>query len=713
MSQISGVKTLVELLNRRASANTDETAYVFLNVGGEADTAITYGELDARARMIGTHLQAGQARVGEPVLLPIQPGIDYICAFFGCLYAGAIPVPAYPPASARHLSRLQSILNDAQATIACTTSIDMQRFAAMEGEATQNRPEKLPIVEWVLVDAIPDNSSMWRDPGLTETSLAFLQYTSGSTSAPKGVMVSQRNLLDNVELIGNRIQTRNGDVGVCWLPPYHDFGLIGGILFAAFWGQMTVLMRPASFLLNPYRWLKAITDYQGSITGAPNFAYDLCARKITPEQRATLDLRRLRAAFSGGEPIRDVTLRSFSQAFASCGFRPEAWLPAYGLAESTLMVSGRLQREASPESVARSLVLSKALLAQNKVEVTAVDDGVSLVSLGPALPGHDVAIVDPVTCQQCPPDEPGEIWVKGPCVAQGYWNRPEQSDATFRAMIAPLDRGPYMRTGDLGFLHKGEVYISGRLKDLIIINGRNVFPQDVENASFESEPRLRTDGAAAFSLSQGPTEKLVVAQELEFRAAADEALFGAIGASVLVQVDVPPDVILLLKPGHLPRTSSGKIQRQLCKKRFLEGSLEFVARWDRPDVDSVAPTRPRTVLPTLTASFFAAHLSAQLARRLNLEVDAIDSEQPFAFYGLDSQTTVQMGAELESWLQRPISPTLFWDFPTIAKLSQHLASAHRGAPYQRATTGLPANSDEAIALAGTGSRLPAVGGGAR
>jgi acyl-CoA synthetase (AMP-forming)/AMP-acid ligase II/acyl carrier protein len=669
MSHNSRPKSLVELLNQRASVTPNDTAFIYLDDGRDSASRITYGELLARATAIAAHLQGRLRRTGEPVLLLTQPGIHYICAFFGCIYAGAIPVPAYPPTSARQLPRLQSILNDAQARIACTTTTDLQRVVAME-----QRSEKLPVAEWLAVDSLPEGAPEWRDPGLSENSLAFLQYTSGSTSAPKGVMIGQSNLLKNVELIGHRVQSRSDDLCVFWLPPYHDFGLIGGILCPIFWGHASVLMRPSSFLVSPYKWLKAISEFRATITGAPNFAYDLCVRKITQEQRNSLDLSCVRVALNGAEPIRADTLHSFARAFAGCGFRSDAWLPAYGLAEATLMVSGHLQKGASSESAVRGVTLSKEALGQNAVVLTTNREDASLVSSGAVLAETEIAIVHPDTHKPCSANEVGEIWVQGPCVALGYWQRPQQSQETFHATMPSSDGGSYLRTGDLGFFHQGELYVCGRLKDLIVINGRNVFPQDVESAAFECDQRLRHGGGAAFSFRSGPAEQLVIALELEFRAGAIDGLFGAIAASVSAAIGISPDTILLLRPGQIPRTSSGKIQRHLCKRNFIEGSFDVAARWDRLVVNAVEQVDSAEASPHVTDHDIAHWLRTQLARRLNLAFDDIDPGQPFAFHGLDSQMTVQVGHDLQTWLRHSISPTLFWDYPTITELSRFLSN---------------------------------------
>ena len=723
MATVPAVRSLVQLLGHRAQWAPEVVAYLFLSDDGQPES-LTHGQLDARAKFIAAHLQGRRIPRGQPVLLLFQPGLDYIASFFGCLYAGAIPVPAYPPTSARRLPRLQALLDDAQAPCAITTSADLQRINILE-----SRQEKLSIKDWLVLDQLQEPPAQWVDPGASANTIAFLQYTSGSTSSPKGVMVSHGNLLKNLEHVGRAIGVQDSDVTVSWLPPYHDFGLIGGILNPLFWGHRCVFMRPASFLLNPYRWLKAICDHRGSITSAPNFAYDLCVRSTTPEQLATLDLRSWRVASNGAEPVRVETVRGFIQTFGSCGFRAESMVPGYGLAEATLVVTAVQDTPAGQAPT--QLSVSKSALQRQTVEpwVERAEgvEAVSLISVGKVLPEHEVAIVDPHSLKRASADAVGEVWVRGPCVAHGYWNRPDATESTFKAFIAGTDEGPYLRTGDLGFFHDGQMFICGRLKDLINVKGRNIYPQDVESASFASHPKLRVDGAIAFGVEHEQAERLVVVQELDFRVRADEALFGAIAAAVAEEVGLPPDSIVLVKAGQLPRTSSGKIQRQLCKQQFQEGDLPVQARWERPaagplagaalpaPVEPVVPSQPEA-LPSLPAvAEMQRWLIDRLAARVGIPAPAVDPQQPFAYYGLDSLASVQLAQELSDRLQCAVAPTVFWDHPSITQLSLHLVhetAAKRpsadSAEAVAVSAATPAAA-EPIAIIGMGCRFPQAG----
>ncbi|RAA09406.1 non-ribosomal peptide synthetase, partial [Ralstonia pseudosolanacearum] len=708
--------TLVALLESLAATRPDDTAYVFLQDGDEGESRMTYAELHDAARRVAVHLLGNGCGQDDPVLLIFNPGLDYICALFGCLYAGAIPVPAYPPAHARRLERLQAVAVDAGARFALTVSEELSRIASFETQ----QGKRLPVERWLAIDRADSDAGDWTAPGLDGSRIAFLQYTSGSTGAPKGVMVTHRNLFANVAAMTAEGRMGRDEVMVYWLPPYHDFGLIGGILQPLVLGCTVVLMRPAAFLLNPYRWLKAITDYRATVAGAPNFAFDLCVRSITPAQRATLDLSSLRVLASGAEPVRPGTLEKFTAAFAPHGFNPAAWFAAYGMAEATLLIAfgWAIRFQGQP----RCLPFSRSAL-QKGTAVAADDEGdrIALASHGSALTGHRLAIVDPETLRRCEPGRVGEIWVSGPSVAQGYWRRDEDSRRSFAGEMAePADGERYLRTGDLGFLHAGELYICGRLKDLIILNGLNIYPQDVELAAFESHARLRENGTIAFAVDRDDTEQLVIVQELEFRQPVEPGMFECMASAVSMNVGVTPDVIVLVKAGAIPRTSSGKIRRQQCRADFLADRLPAMARWDRPVLAaSPVPVTQGAPVPAaaarepvaVSAAVVEARLRAELAARLGLDAEAIDREQPFAFYGLDSMSAVQLAEALSVWMRVTVAPVVFWEHPNIARLAGFLAELSAAGQGDRhpadAAPDAPAQAADApIAIIGLGCRFP-------
>lgn len=570
--------TLVELLRWQAQERPDQLAYTFLLDGEVDQVAVTFAELDRQARATAAWLES-QAATGERALLLYPPGLEYIAAFFGCLYAGVTAVPAYPPRLNRPAPRIQAIVADSEARFALTTS-DILSNVARRFEHTPD----LQSLHWLDTQQTPAGlENGWYNPDVQPETLAFLQYTSGSTSSPRGVMLSHANLLHNLEMIRQGFKIEYDPIGIIWLPSYHDMGLIGGILEPLYVGGSAVLMSPFYFLQRPLRWLEAITRYRGNITGAPNFAFDLCVDKITPEQKQGLDLSSLKVTFTGSEPVRAGTLERFAEAFAGCGFRRETYYPCYGLAEATLFVSGG-DGPAEPLTYAFQRA---ALEREQVVEASAgQDDSQIFVSCGHLYGGQQLGIVDPRTSLRCQPGQVGEIWVSGASVARGYWNRPQETKSTFGAFVADTGEGPFLRTGDLGFIYDGHLFIAGRLKDLIIIRGSNHYPQDIELTVSQSHSALQADAGAAFSIQFGDEERLVVVQEVsrQHRHGSLEEVMRAIRRSVAENHDLQVHALVLIKPLSIPKTSSGKIQRHACKAAFLEGTLEVVEAWSASPV---------------------------------------------------------------------------------------------------------------------------------
>ncbi|HVX16386.1 MAG TPA: aminotransferase class I/II-fold pyridoxal phosphate-dependent enzyme [Pirellulales bacterium] len=563
--------TLVDLLERRARLQGSRTAYIFLTDGETDEAPITYAELDRQARAIAAWLQS-QGLEGQRALLLFPAGLEFIAAFFGCLYAGVVAVPAYPPRMNRKLDRIQAIACDAEAKVALTTQSVLERVTPV----LRQTPE-LERLTWLDTDSVPAGiEQSWRRPGCTSTTLAFLQYTSGSTGTPKGVMLTHANLLHNCGQIGYAFEMTRSVSGVFWLPSYHDMGLVGGVLCPLYQGALNVIMSPMSFLQRPFRWLQAVSRYRAVVSGGPNFAYDLCVRKVTPQQRATLDLSSWSIAFNGAEPVRSETLDRFAEMFEPCGFRREAFYPCYGLAEATLIVSGGL-RAAPP--VVRSFD-AKALENRRVIEVPAMDEEARwLVGSGQMLADEEIVIADPQALTRCGPRHVGEIWVKSPSVAQGYWRRPEETEHAFRARLRDVDDGPFLRTGDLGFFQDGELFVAGRLKDLIIIRGLNHYPHDIELTVEKSHTGIRPGCGAAFTTEVGDEPKLIIVYEMERRQQGDlDEVFEAIRRDVGREHELLVDTIVLVKPGSIPKTSSGKIQRHACRNAFLEGAFEEIGR---------------------------------------------------------------------------------------------------------------------------------------
>jgi 8-amino-7-oxononanoate synthase/acyl carrier protein len=604
-SEASFAPTIVDLLRQRAAYRPHDRAFTFLVDGENEELNITYAELDRKARALGAWL-LDRGMVGKRVLLLYPSGLDFIAAFMGCLYGGAIAVPAYPPRKNRSVERIEAIAADADAAVALTTRDVLDRFDGLRAAA----PSLEHLVWQVDSELDPGWADRWERPDIAGETLAFLQYTSGSTGMPKGVMLSHENLLHNSLRIMQAFEITRSQSGVFWLPSFHDMGLIGGILVPLYGGKFNVLMSPVAFLQKPLRWLQAIAKYRATISGGPNFAYELCVRKTTPEQRAALDLSSWSLAFNGAEPVRAETIDAFCEAFAPSGFRRQAFYPCYGLAESTLMVTGGMKFEA-PVIRSFDTVALEAGAALAKTDAEAEAGARRLVGSGRELDGQDVLIVDPQTCEALPPGRVGEIWVSGPSVAQGYWNRPEETQATFGAMLAqgePVatqqsvskwrpNPGPYLRTGDLGFFDDGELFVTGRLKDLIIIRGRNHYPQDIERSVEEASGLIRAGSVAAFAVDVEERERVVVVAEVERgrRDAADLTdAFDAIRRRLATGHELAVEAIVLVRPNSIPKTSSGKIQRHAARRQFLDGSLEVIEQ----HVAWLAPAQPAAAAPS-------------------------------------------------------------------------------------------------------------------
>ncbi|CCQ58245.1 fatty acyl-AMP ligase [Crocosphaera watsonii] len=605
---INEFSNLVDLLRWRAINQPTQKAYTFLKHGKTELDNLTYQKLDLRARNIAAKMQLS-GLTGERALLLYPPGLEFISAFFGCLYAGVIPIPLYPPKRNQNLSRLQSVVTNAEAKLALTTQdilknltkhfVKIPDFAGLNWFTTDNYQENL--------------AQAWHNPEIMDNSLAFLQYTSGSTGNPKGVMVSHKNLLINSADLDRGWEHDSNSVIVTWLPTFHDMGLIYGVIQPLYKGIPCYMMAPASFLQSPVRWLQAITCYKGTHSAAPNFAYELCARRITPEQKKALDLSSWKMALNGAEPVVYKVLKHFSQAFKPCGFNPTAFCPGYGLAEATLKVTSvrtrekptiyRVQRDALQEN--------RVVFAQPKDESQQI-----LVGCGYTEIDTQIVIVNPETLTPCAAEEVGEIWISGTTVAQGYWQQTEKTQETFEAYLSDTQEGPFLRTGDLGFLSNDrELFVTGRVKDVIIIRGRNHYPQDIEITVEQCHDAIINHRSAAFTVQVNGQEKLVITAELERRYYRRRQQFSAVPpqqerrklgdrrqyisdyrgfevkpSSLVIFDEIITSIkkavsthhglqvhhISLLRVGTIPKTSSGKIQRHACRQGFLDNTLTVV-----------------------------------------------------------------------------------------------------------------------------------------
>ncbi|MFF8811781.1 SDR family NAD(P)-dependent oxidoreductase [Streptomyces pactum] len=751
-------ETLVGHFRTVFQTHPEKVLYRFLANADGAPSELTGRALDVRARAIAATL-GRRVAPGDRALIVCPPGLDYLASFLGCLYARVIAVPVYPPdplLMKRTLPRLAGVVADARPAAVLAT----EEIAASAGEFARHAPG-LEGLDWLAVDRIEDAAADgWRDPAARPADPAFLQYTSGSTGRPKGVVVGHGNLVHNLRCINDRLYGREPDNHmVTWLPPYHDMGLIGGLLAPAFGAFPTTFMSPVAFLKQPLRWLRAISEYRATISGAPNFAYDLCVERISEAERRELDLSGWRVAFSGAEPVRAETLDRFTRAFAPSGFGRSAFLPCYGLAEGTLCVSAG-SRTAEP--VLRELAADA--LAGHRAEAATGDGPVrTSVGCGWSVDDQRIEIVDPRTRTRVPAGTIGEIWVAGPSVAQGYWERPEESAEVFAARLADSAEGPFLRTGDLGFLDGTELHVTGRAKDLIIVAGRNHYPQDIERTVEECDPLLRPGNGVACAYDADGEERLVVLQEVTGRPepAVAAGIFDAVRARLAEEHGLRPHHIVLLRRGSIPKTSSGKLQRSAALAAFLAGDLKRLASWDAPaaggtaasgttgagtgtadptagartdagpdtagpdpaaDPDGHAATAPaaRAAAPAgdpAARAELEEWLAGRLADRLGMPAAEVDTRRPLAGYGLRSVDLIGLVGEVEQRLGRPVPTTAVWEYPTVEALAGHLtdpagtdpagpAGGPSGEPAEGAGAGPRDPEDDLVAVVGIGCRFP-------
>jgi FkbH-like protein len=696
-SAVGPVKSFVELLSAQAERRRDEIAYRFL-LSGDVDGDIhevTFGGLEHRSRAIGGWLQE-HGLAGTRALLVYPDGLEFIRGYLGCLFSGVVAIPCPAPVSGqmhRVLPRLQRLVANAEARLVLTTG---PILAALR-DAIGHAPE-LAALTWAVTEDMPDQAAdAWRDPCAGPDSLAFLQYTSGSTSAPRGVMVSHGNLLDNQRIITDctghtpdRLAEQGGDLMVSWLPVFHDMGLIMGMLHAVYTGYTVDLFSPMRFLQKPERWLKAVSAYRAHTSGAPNFAYELCLRQATPELLEQLDLTSWQVAFNGAEPVRPRTLRRFAEAFAPAGFRPGSFYPAYGLAEATLMVSG-------PE-VGAGATIGLAPAEYPGAPAREV--------VGVGHPRMTTVIVDPEAEAPRLDGEVGEIWLNGPSVALGYWNDPVKTEETFNARLAG-NSSRFLRTGDLGFIRDGELFISGRRKDMLIVDGRNHYPQDLELTAELAHPAVRGGCTAAFAPGAAEDEQPVLVAEVSSEDPAELAVIdGAIRAAIAQEHGLALRDVALIRPGTIFKTSSGKIQRSACQKAHASGKLARLdpagPAPDQPAVSQPAVSPPSMSQPAADAASIESWLADAVARRAGIDPARISGDQPVAEYGLGSRAMVEVVGELSQWLGRPLEPTVLYEYPTIAGAARAFSATVDARP--QVAPSPPAA--EPIAIVGMACRFP-------
>jgi acyl-CoA synthetase (AMP-forming)/AMP-acid ligase II/FPC/CPF motif-containing protein YcgG/acyl carrier protein len=669
----SAVADTVTLLRHRASRQPDQVAVRFLIDGEYEEENLSYADLDRQARQLAAELHR-HANAGDRAMLLLPSGLDYVVSFFACLYAGVIAVPAYPAdtTNPQHVLRLRAMLRD------CTPRLLLTDEAHRESSENLSRADLPADCQPLAVRRAQVPDGAWRPEPVRAEDIAFLLYTSGSTSSPRGVMVSHANLIANEKAIRSALELESGDVMANWLPLYHDMGLIGGLLAPIFCGFPVVLMSPHHFLERPSRWLKMISRYGATVTGGPDFAYQLCVDRVSDRQLEGVDLSCWRLAWCGAEPIRLRTMESFTSRFAGYGLRPNALYPCYGLAEATLMVSGN-----RPDAGPLSGRFSADGLARGEAHPD--PDGTALMDCGAAQPGHTIRIVDPSSLTECPEGRIGEIWFAGPSVASGYWRYPGATRETFHASLAGSAAERYLRTGDLGFVRDGKLFVSGRLKDLIIIRGQNYYPQDIEWTLSERVGNLRRGRIAAFPVTVSGVEGIGVAAEISRgqlpRLDVDE-IFRAINHAVVSAHQEPVSVILLLKPGDLPRTSSGKIRRSACVSGWQDGTLEPVAVFRRDTGEGANALRgPDYVAPRTETERRLADIWAEVfgTRPIGVEDDFFD-------LGGQSLTATRLLARVSDAYGVELPPRFVFEARTIAAQAQRLGRESPGLPRHRRVT---------------------------
>ncbi|MBS1518088.1 MAG: SDR family NAD(P)-dependent oxidoreductase [Bacteroidetes bacterium] len=701
-------ENLVELLRLRADDQPDKTAFVFLRDGETEDGSFTYSELDIRAKSIAEKLQE-EGLSGERALLIYESGLEYLDSFFGCIYSGVISVPLHPPGKNKSLSRISAIAKDSDSRIILSTSgICEELKDDFEKDAV------LKDLKWITTETISnDRSQKWKNPGIKPETLAYLQYTSGSTGIPKGVMVNHRNLLTNLNIIDKSHPHDDNSVMVTWLPIHHDMGLIYGILLPFYCGYPCYFMTPQAFVQKPFRWLSAISKYKGTHNAAPNFAFELCVNKISPEQKKSLDLSSWTTAMNAAEPVRAETIERFSGYFSECGFKINYFSPGYGLAEGTLILSTTFTKDTPVMKRFDDDSLEKNHIA--KPSDTKDEKSKIHVGHSHSIADTRIAIVDPVSLLECREGEVGEVWASGLSIAQGYWKRKDATEETFNAHIKDTNEGPFLRTGDLGFIFENELYITGRHKDLIIIRGQNHYPQDIEYTVESSHPALRLGCVAAFSLDSEGEEHLGIVQEVQKNFINDfdlDDVVKSIRKSVSEEHDLQVHSITLIRPGTVPKTSSGKIQRKACLHGVLEGELDVLAEWTQSQSKDLRKKdfpagKEKKFIPNFNN--IRDWLIKRLSDLLQIKKELIDVGESFAAYGMDSLKAVQLSGDLETLLDKHLPDTLVYDYPNINSLSRFLTNEENPAEIiSKSETGV--NENEPIAIIGIGLKFPGAEG---
>ena len=562
---------LAEIFETQVIENVDKIAYTFLADGEDKAITITYSELEVNVKTISSILQE-KYHVGDRAILLFDTGLDFINSLWACFLSGIIAVPIHPPMDMRGINKLLHIIKDSQPSLVLTTSSFVSQMSFFEGSM-----KDIPKIDKIAVDSLPEKLFPFKKLDILDTTNALIQYTSGSVGVSKGVLLNHGNITDNAYMLKAVLEETpppkaQKDSFLCWLPLYHDMGLMSGVILPLVMGTTSTLMSPLMFLQKPYRWLKALTKYKSTVSAAPNFAYELCIKKVKDEQLEQLDLSSWSVALNGAESIKSQTIERFTEKFSIIGFKPEYFYPAYGLAESVVFVTGP-----SRDQLPVILEIDKEALENNQVKVSEESQKVSVVSTGHIWLDEKVIIVNPQTFKECQTDEIGEVWIAGKSVATGYWNMPEETQNTFEFSLSDDQDKKYLRTGDLGFFKNDNLFITGRIKDLIIIRGHNYYPHHIEHSVEKFSSFFRPGSSAAFSIVIGNEEKLVLIQEIKKEAVIEntESFKNSVKKMIVEEHGIILHDIVFLKQGSIFKTSSGKVQRKLCKNKYLKCELDL------------------------------------------------------------------------------------------------------------------------------------------
>lgn len=656
---------LLEIIKSHSVTKPNQVACEFLYADNTDSSRLTYFQLDQQARCIANYLQNYSLDKDARVLLVFPAGLEFIKAFIGCLYAGLISVPVSFPKPNRSLKDLERIINDATIDIVLGT----EKGLSILQQGIDQRLNYININE-----ALTGKSQDWFQPPINPQAIVFLQYTSGSTGDPKGVMVSHKNLLHNLAHIYHCFGHNDQSRVFSWLPHYHDMGLVGGILQPLYGGFPVYLMSPFAFIQNPYLWLKLISKYKITTSGGPNFAYDLCIEKISNEQKNNVDLSSWDLAFTGSEVINSETLDSFSRSFKQCGFCYHSFYPCYGMAEATLMATTG-KKEQSP--ILKTIDYMK-FHDRQIVYCEAKEQGTkTMVSCGQTLSDQVLKVVDPHTRLELLDSSIGEIWLKGKSIAQGYWQKEKINQEIFGAYLD--NEGPFFRTGDLGFTHRGEVFITGRLKEMLVIRGRNYYPQDIEKTILNAHSALKLGGGAVFSGEGVANDKLVIIHEIKrkyVRHLDGVEILRCLQTVVSQEYGLNIDDLVLIKPNSLKKTSSGKTKRYLMKKLYIQDQIESLfsskknTNFSMTDIQNLTYDSLIQVSGTRQKLLLAAYTKTILAGFLQCDISLLDSSQSIQELGLDSVQLVDLKLKLDQVIGSEFPLEKFMELPSIEVLAE-------------------------------------------